>query len=93
MPVCTYIPRTEARIATYRYRRLGEFMDEYLGYIQRVPQGRAGRLHVSVDEPESPLTVRGRLAAVAKAFTIPLTIRCTGQDVFFWREDEPALTR
>jgi hypothetical protein len=93
MPEIRYISRQDAQIATHERWQLREFMREYLDYIEGVPRGRAGRLHVSEGEPDSPITVRRRLAAVAKAFNIPLTIKRSGQDIYFWREEETAPTR
>jgi hypothetical protein len=93
MPECTYVSLQDALIATHQRWQLREFMNEYLDYIQSVPRRRAGRLHVSVGEPDSPIAVRRRLAAVANAFNIPLTIKRTGQDIYYWREDEAAAVR
>jgi hypothetical protein len=93
MPVCTYISLQDALIATHQRWQLRNFMSEYLDYIQDVPLGRAGRLHVSEGEPDSPIIVRRRLDGVAKAFNIPLTIKRTGQDIFYWREEETAPAR
>jgi hypothetical protein len=93
MPECTYISLQDALIATSTKWGLREFMHEYLAYIQGVPRGQAGRLHVSVGEPDDPIIVRRRLAAVAKAFNIPLTIKRTGLDIYYWREDETESVR
>jgi hypothetical protein len=90
MPMCTYITLEEAQIATHPRYAVREVMAEYLVYIRGVPRGWAGRLHVAEWEPVDAITVRRLLAAVANAFNYRLTIKRTGQDVYFWQEEEPA---
>jgi hypothetical protein len=40
-----------------------------------------------VGEQEKHATIRRRLVTAAKAMNIPLTIKRSGNDLYFWRED------
>jgi hypothetical protein len=60
-------------------------MNEYVDYVQKLPKGQAGRLKAG--ESENPLTVRRRLHVAAVMLGIPLTIKRSGSNVYFWRED------
>jgi hypothetical protein len=59
-------------------------MNEYVGYIQQLPQGQAGKLHLLKNE--KPATIRRRLAAATHALDTPLVIKRSGADVYFWTE-------
>src|SRR5918999_1674572 len=74
----------EARIRTIPGRQ-GRFLNEYAAYIQQLPQGQTGKIHVL--EQENPLTVRRRLQAAATALGTKLIIKRSGEDVYFWSED------
>jgi hypothetical protein len=41
-----------------------------------------------IGEREKHATVRRRLGVAAKALNIPLTIKRSGTDVYFWKEDK-----
>jgi hypothetical protein len=90
MPDCTYVSLPEALLTTHQKQQLRTIGLEYLAYIQRVPPGQAGRLSVAEGERVSAITVRRWLATVAKECNIPLTIKRSGQDVYFWREADEA---
>ena len=50
------------------------------------PEGRqAGRLRIGAEE--KPATIRRRLGVAAKTLGIPLIIKRSGTDVYFWREN------
>jgi hypothetical protein len=83
MPEFTTVSVTEAQLRTIPGRQ-GSFMNEYANYIQSLPQGQAGKLRVG--EQEKHTTVRRRLVVAAKALGIPLIIKRSGNDVYFWRE-------
>jgi hypothetical protein len=85
MPEFTTVSITEAHMRTIPGRQ-GRYLNEYVDYIQQVSSGQAGKLHAS--ESEKPLTIRRRLVVAAKAMNIPLTIKRSGEDVYFWKEDE-----
>ena len=84
MPEFTTVSVQEAQVRTIPGRQ-GTFINEYADYIQQLPQGQAGRLRV--EEQEKPMTVRRRLAVVSQALGIPLIIKRSGSDIYFWRED------
>jgi hypothetical protein len=83
MPEFAIISLNEAHMRTIAGRQ-GRYMSEYADYIQQVPQGQAGRLRGG--ESENPLTIRRRLATAAQRLGIHLTIKRSGQDVYFWQE-------
>lgn len=60
----------------------GKNVLEYLGYIQQVPAGRAGRLCAT--EGETLAMVQRRLRAAAKIAGQPLQIQRGGKAVYFW---------
>jgi|SRR5918992_3939930 hypothetical protein len=84
MPEFTTVSVKEAQMRTIPGRQ-GRFINEYATYIQQVPKGQAARLRVG--EEEKHLTVRHRLVSAAKALGIPLIIKRSGNDLYFWRED------
>jgi hypothetical protein len=83
MPEFTTISVQEAKMRTIPGRQ-GKFINEYADYIQQLPKGQAGRLRV--EEQEKPMTVRRRLAVASQALGIPLIIKRSGSDIYFWRE-------
>jgi hypothetical protein len=94
MPEFTTVSVQEAQIRTIPGRQ-GTFMNEYVDYIQQVPKGQAGKLTIGEDEKHT--TVRRHLATAAKAMNIPLTIKRSGNAVYFWRvnggEEQPRSRR
>ncbi len=84
MPEFTTVSVQEAQLRTIPGRQ-GQFMKEYADYIQQLPHGQAGKL--SVGEEEKHTAIRRRLVATAKALNIPLIVKCSGNDLYFWRED------
>jgi hypothetical protein len=84
MPEFAIVPIREAQASTIAGRQ-GRFMHEYIRYIQQIPQGQAGKLHLG--EHENPVTIRGRLVSAAQARDAKLIIERSGQDVYFWSED------
>jgi hypothetical protein len=84
MPEFETVSVQEAKLRTLSGRQ-GQFMNEYIGYIQQLPKGQAGGLHVLAQE--HPLTIRRRLVTAAKALGTPLIIKRSGADVYFWSED------
>ena len=65
---------------------------EYLGYIEQLTEGQAGRLQpdegqagrLQPDEGESVATVRRRLGVAAKSSGKDITIKRQGNEVYFW---------
>jgi hypothetical protein len=84
MPEFTTVPVQEAQLRTIPGRQ-GKFINEYAQYIQQLPQGQAGKL--SIGEGEKHTVIRRRLATTAKTLNVPLIIKRSGNDLYFWRED------
>jgi hypothetical protein len=84
MPEFTTLSVQEAMVRTIPGRQ-GSFLNQYIDYIQQVASGQAGKLHPV--EREKPATIRRRLLSAAKALDTPVTIKRSGEDVYFWRED------
>jgi hypothetical protein len=84
MPEFTTVSMKEARLQTTSGRQ-AKYLSEYAEYIQKLPTGQAGRL--TIGESEKHLTIRRRLVVAAQALHIPLIIKRSGSDLYFWRED------
>ena len=87
MPDFTIVSVKEAQFRTIPGRQ-GKYLNEYAEYIQQLPTGQAGKLHTL--EQENPLTIRRRLMQAAQALDTQLTIKRSGQDVYFWKESGEA---
>jgi hypothetical protein len=87
MPEFATVSVKEAQLRTASGRQ-GKFLNEYADYIQRLPQGQAGRLRCV--EQEKPLTIRRRLVTAAKTLGINLTIKRSGSDIYFWSDEQGA---
>lgn len=81
MPTFESMSRSEAQLKSASGPR-ASLMREYVGYIERVPVGEAGRL--SADPGESLAAIRRRLGAAAKYLRREITIRRTEDAVYFW---------
>ena len=58
-------------------------LKQYQGYIKKVAAGETGRL--TPGKGETPVAVRRRLGAAAKALGVQLTVKRIGDRVYFWR--------
>jgi hypothetical protein len=87
MPDFETVSVQEARLRTLSGRQR-QYLNEYAGYIQQLSQGKAGKLHVW--EHEKHTTIRRRLTVVAQMLGIPLTIKRSENDIYFWSEGEAA---
>ncbi len=83
MPDFATVSLHEAQLRTIPGRQ-GRYLNEYAEYIQQLPTGQAGKLHTL--EQENPLTIRRRLMQAAQALDTQLTIKRSGQDIYFWTE-------
>src|SRR5918996_1670772 len=83
MPDFAIISLQEARLRTLSGRQ-AQYFYQYAEYIQQLSQGKAGKLHVW--EYEKPITIRRRLTVVAQMLGIPLTIKRSENDIYFWSE-------
>ncbi len=84
MPTFSTLPIGEARARSATGKRAA-LMQEYVGYVQRVAPGEAGKLEVG--EGETTQAVRRRLHAAAEALGKQLEFRRTENAVYFWASD------
>ncbi len=59
-----------------------EVIREYLGYIQELKEGEAGKLQPG--EGEKVTAVRRRLGIAARAAGKQLAVRRVGEEIYFW---------
>ena len=81
MPRFDRVPLGEAKMKTASGKR-AQIISEYVRFIEQLGEGDAGRLRASEGEPIT--TVRRRLGAAAKQLDKNLTIRRTGDEIYFW---------
>ncbi len=84
MPIFDRVPLGEAKMKTPSGKR-AQIVAEYLRYIEQLGDDEAGRLQAA--EGETIATVRWRLGAAAKQLDRNVTIRRTGDEVYFWAEE------
>ena len=84
MPTFSIVSLGKAREGSASGKR-AELLQEYLGYIQRVPQGEAGVLEPG--EGETPQAIRRRLNAAAETLRKRLDVRRSGRTVYFWASE------
>ena len=84
MPKFDRVPLGEARMKTASGKR-AQIVAEYVRYIEQLGDGEAGRLQAAEGEPIT--TVRRRLGAAARQLEKSLTIRRTGDEIYFWAEE------
>jgi hypothetical protein len=83
MPDFAIISLQEAQLRTLSGRQ-AQYINEYARYLQQLGEGQAGKLHVYEDE--KPATIRRRLTVTAQMLGISLTIKRSGEDIYFWSE-------
>ena len=81
MPTFGTVPIGEARANSVTGQRAA-LLQEYVGYIQRVATGQAGKLEPG--EGETTQAIRRRLAAAAETLGKSLEFRRTAAAVYFW---------
>ena len=84
MPKFDRVPLGEARMKTASGKR-AQIIAEYVRYIEQLGDGEAGRLQAA--EGETIATVRRRVGAAARQLERNLTIRRTGDAIYFWAEE------
>lgn len=84
MPTFTTLPIGEARARSATGKRAA-LLQEYVGYIERVAAGEAGKLEAG--EGETTQAIRRRLNAAATALGKSLEFRRTENAVYFWLSD------
>ncbi len=86
MPKFDQVPLGEAKTKTASGKR-AQIIAEYVAYIEQLGDGEAGRLQAAEGEPIT--TVRRRLGNAARQLGKSLTIRRTGDEIYFWAEETP----
>jgi hypothetical protein len=84
MPEFTTVSLKEAKVQTTSGRQ-GRYLHEYIDYLTSLPKGQAGRL--TIGEQETPASIRRRLGVAAKTLGIPVIIKRSGNNLYFWREN------
>ncbi len=94
MPTFEVVPLQEARLKTAT-GRAARNAREYTDYIQQLEEGQAGKLQVAEDE--KIMTIRRRLTIAANLLGKELTVKRTGDELYFWvepaQEDKPRQRR
>ncbi len=88
MPTFDQVPLQEALLKTAT-GKTAQFNQEYLGYIEQLTEGQAGKLQPG--EGERVATVRRRLGIAAKLSGKDISIKQQGNEVYFWVEPYPRL--
>ncbi|MBM3933517.1 MAG: hypothetical protein FJ319_04330 [SAR202 cluster bacterium] len=81
MPKFDLVPLQEAMTITATGKR-AQITHEYMGFINRLGSGEAGKLEAN--SSESVTAIRRRLGAAAKAAGKDIVIKRNGGSVFFW---------
>ncbi len=84
MPIFGIVPIGEARANSVTGKRAA-LLQEYVGYIQGVPSGQAGKL--GPGEDETTQAVRRRLNAAAETLGVSIEVRRTVGAVYFWASE------
>ena len=84
MPRFDRVPIGEATAKTASGKR-AQIIAEYVAYIEQLGDGEAGKLQAAQGETLS--TVRRRLGDAGRQLGRKLTIRRTGDEVYFWSEE------
>ena len=84
MPTFSTLSVAEARARTATGQRAA-LLQEYVGYIERVGPGEAGRLQAG--EGETTQAIRRRISAAAEALGKQLEFRRADNTVYFWASD------
>ncbi len=84
MPTFSTLPVSEARARSATGKR-AVLLQEYVGYIERVAPGEAGRLQAG--EGETTQAIRRRLSSAADALGKRLEFRRTPEAVYFWASE------
>ena len=86
MPTFDILPLNEARANSATGQRAA-LLQEYMGYIQHIGPGRAGKLQPEAGETTQ--AIRRRLNAAAETLGKELQVRRSANAVYFWAPDAP----
>lgn len=87
MPNFELVPLDEAEQNTKLVGKRGTIMREYIGYIEQLEEGHAGKLQGNEDETTA--AIRRRLGAAAKYLGKELMVQRVEDQVYFWEEGSP----
>ena len=87
MPDFELVPLDEAERNTQLIGKRGALMREYIGYIERLKDGHAGKLQGNEGEITAP--IRRRLGSAAKYLGKELVVQRVGDQLYFWEEGSP----
>ena len=82
MPTLDIMSRQDAQRELSLTGRRGALMRQYMGYINQLEAGRAGKLIPS--EGETTTALRRRLGAAAQLLGKSLVVNRQGDAIFFW---------
>ena len=82
MPKFDIVAIEEATAKSASTGKRAQILQEYLGYIDQLAKGQAGKLVANAGETTA--TVRRRLGDAARAGGKKLTINRAGDEVYFW---------
>ena len=82
MPTFELMSAREAQLEMALRGSRGEVLREYVGYIEQVGTGHAGKL--TAQEGETTAALRRRLGAAAQLLGKTLTVTRNGRVVYFW---------
>jgi hypothetical protein len=85
MPTFELIPLQEAMLQSSLTGKRGAITQEYLGYIERLEPGKAGKL--TIGQGETSAAIKRRLGAVSKLVGSTLVVKRVGDDIYFWLEE------
>ena len=91
MPDFELVPLDEARLQASLTGNRGAIVNEYLGYINQLQGGQAGKLRVG--EGETTAAIRRRLGSAAQQAGKELVVRRVGDEVYFWEAGGPGAPR
>ena len=87
MPTFEFLSTRDAHLELTLRGKRGAVMREYMGYIEQVEAGHAGKL--TAVEGETTAAIRRRLGAAAELLERSLVVTRDGVVVYFWEgEDE-----
>jgi predicted RNA-binding protein YlqC (UPF0109 family) len=87
MPDFELVTLDEAERNTKLIGKRGAMMQEYIGYIEQLEEGHAGKLQGN--EGETTAAIRRRLGAAAKYLGKELVVQRVEDQVYFWEEGSP----
>ena len=87
MPKFELVSADEAMIKSATGKR-AQITREYLGYIEQLKKGQAGKL--SAGEGETVGAIRRRIGAAAKQSGKDLIIKRVDDDIYFWTQRDGA---